>query len=421
MTTLPVVLTILAGLMTLVWATRHLKITIERKRGFVLRRSPWPEDRPAPRVSMLVAAKDEQETIARCLRSLLAQDYPNFEIIVVDDRSTDKTAEIVGGVARLAENISLIRVDELPEGWCGKNHAMHLAASRATGEYLFMTDADCEMTTAYAISAAVQLAQAETIDMLSVLPTLEIGSLWEAIVQPVAGGVMMIWCEPKRVNSSRRKAAYANGAFILVRREAYEAIGGHEAIRGLFQDDLLLARRIKSSGRALRVVRSDDLIRVRMYTKLSQILRGWTRIFLGTFGTVARLVASIALLLFMTLLPYGIASVGVVGWTQGWPGAWWPVCGLAGLASVAMQLSVIYRFYHLLDARPGLFWTYPLGGLVVLLTLLRALSTKLGGKGISWRGTDYSGASVAPSASADWSEPASNSSSGEGSGSNSSV
>ena len=227
-------------------------------------------------------------------------------------------------------------------------------------------------------------------DLLSVLPILEMKGFWENAVQPVCGGIMMIWFEPGKVNDPARRNAYANGAFILIKRSAYEAIGTHEAVKDRVNEDIHMADRVKRSGLKLRVVRNRGLYVVRMYTSLAQIIRGWGRIFFGTFVTFKRLFVSLLVLVVMSLLPWLTAAAGLIGAGLGLsPQSWWWACGIAGVAVALIQLSVIFRFYRLIGARASLTWTYPIGCSVALLALLVGLSKLRPGARVVWKQTSY--------------------------------
>ena len=387
-------LTVLTGLVFLVWGSRHLLIWREKGGGFLLTEDyPGPPEDP-PLVSVLVAAKDEAENIEACVRTMLDQDYPNFEMIVCDDRSVDGTGDIVERVAAEDPRVRLVRIQDLPEGWCGKNNAMNTGIRRARGEWICMIDADCRQTSDRTLSVAVQHAFDSGADMLSVLPILEMNGFWENVVQPVCGGVMMIWFHPDKVNDPDKPNAYANGAFMMIRRSTYDAIGGHDTVKDKLNEDMHMAGAVKHAGHKLRVARSKGLYLVRMYTSLRQIFRGWGRIFYGTFGTLQRLTISLLVLVVMGVGPYVSAALGLsmaAGGAAG--GAWWWACGIAGLAAAAMQISVIFRFYRLIDARPSLAWTYMLGCLVASASLLKALWSLRTGARVVWRNTSYSEAS----------------------------
>ena len=382
------VLTAVTAAVCAVWATRHWMIAREKHRAFVLNPACPGPPADAPMVSVVIAAKDEADNIGPCLRAMLRQDYPAFEVIVCNDRSTDGTAAAVEEVAAGDGRVRLIDIDALPPGWCGKNHAVHVGYRAARGEWLCTTDADCRQNSVRTLSVAMQHACDEGADLLSVLPQLEARGFWENVVQPVCGGVMMIWFHPDRVNDPSCPSAYANGAFILVRRSAYEAVGTHEAIKGLLMEDMHLARRIKQAGLSLRVVRGAGLYSVRMYSSLRGSLRGWSRIFYGSFGSLRRMVLSLLVLAVMGLLPYVAAAAGLTLAAAGaWPRWAWAAWAATGLAAAATQLSVIFRFYRLIRARPALAWTYPLGCLMAMLAVAGAIASLY--RGLTWKGTQY--------------------------------
>lgn len=390
MTPLAVTLTVLAACVALVWCTRHIKITLERRNGFLLKPGYGGPPDPAPRLSMIVAGKDEEGNIESCLRSLLMQDYPDFEVIVVNDRSQDATGEIAERIAAEDDRLRVLHVEELPEGWKGKNHAIQKGADMATGELLFFTDADCRQVSRHSLSAASQLLMDRGAGMLSMLPTLEMKGFWENVIQPLCAGVMMVWFEPGKVNKPGHNCSYANGAFILVRREVYDRLGRHESVRDALQEDLELGAKVKHGGQGLTVARSRGLYVVRMYTSLREIIHGWTRIFYGSFATPLRGTISMLLMFLMGLIPYISAAAGAAALIAGTePTGWWWACAIVGTAATGLQLSTIWRFYRLIDADESLFWTYPLGSIIVLYILLRSMAKHLPGSRITWKGTHY--------------------------------
>jgi cellulose synthase/poly-beta-1,6-N-acetylglucosamine synthase-like glycosyltransferase len=389
MTALWVLTGLVAGV-GLIWASRHIKIALEKRHGFLLTPDyPGPPN-PPPKVSLLVAAKDEEANLDACLESLLAQDYPDLEIIAVNDRSEDRTGEILDRHAAGSDRLRAVHVTDLPGGWKGKNHAMHVGMQHATGELLLFTDADARMLSSRAVSVAVQLLHDLGAGFLCLLPNLEMKGFWEGMIQPVASGVMMIWFEPARVNNPRRRTAYANGAFMLMRREVYRALGGHEAVKDDIQEDMEFARLAKQQGLGLTVARCRDLFTVRMYTTLGQMFRGWTRIFLGCFRSKTRLAVSLLLVLLMAVLPTGALLAGLIGGLAGLEPAeaFWAL-GLAGLIVVAMQSTVVVRFWRMVGANPRLFWSYTPGSILIAGCLLAALLKHLPGAKLTWKGTTY--------------------------------
>ncbi len=385
---LPAILTTVCLIVAIVWSTRHWLIGREARRNCVLTPDSPPLEGPRPRVSIFVAAKDEEQNITHCLTTLLGQDYDPFDVTVIDDRSTDRTAEFAQGLARRDARLHVMHVDQLPEGWCGKCHAMWKGVATTDSPWIVLTDADCRQLSPRTLSVAMRYATDTGADMLSVLPVLDMRSFWENVVQPVCGGVMMIWFQPDKVNDPAKPNAYANGAFILMKRSTYQAIGTHAAVRDKLMEDMHLAARVKQAGLKLRVVRSRGLYSVRMYTSLGQIFRGWSRIFFGTFGTLPRLTVSLVVMLLMGLLPYVSAIAGLSA-AFGGAGGWWAAAGLAGLGAVAMQLSVIYRFYKIVGAQELLAWSYPIGAGVVVASLLMGMSKHRRGAAVVWRNTRY--------------------------------
>ncbi len=383
-----VILLIVLGGITLVWASRHLMISRERRTGFVLTPPcPGPPE-AAPKISVVVAAKDEAANIETCLRTMLDQDYPDFEIVACNDRSDDETGAIIDRLAAEHSRLRAVHITELPDGWCGKNNAMQHGIRAATGEWICMIDADCRQLCDRTLSVAMQYAEDTAADLLSVLPILEMKGFWEYVIQPVCSGVMMIWFHPDKVNSPNKPNAYANGAFMLIRRSAYEQLGAHEAVKDRVNEDMHMAALVKREGLNLRVVRSRGLYLVRMYTSLREIVRGWTRIFFGTFGTAARLSVSLAVVTIMGVLPYLTLIAGVGAATATGQLGWWLVTILSA-AAVGLQVSVIYRFYALAGGKRALAWTYLLGCLVTMLCLGGALTKLRPGSRLQWRGTSY--------------------------------
>lgn len=388
MTILAGFLLVLSSVAVLVWASRHLMINVEKRTGFELTGQYAGPPQDAPAISVVVAAKDEEANIGTCVRSMLAQDYPHFEMVVSNDRSDDRTGAIVREIAQADGRLRLVNIETLAEGWFGKNHAMQNAVATTTGDWICLIDADCRFTSPRMLSVAMQYAMDKRADFLSVLPQLEMKGFWENAVQPVCSGVMMIWFHPDKVNNPAKPNAYANGAFMLMKRSTYQALGTHEAFKQCLNEDMHMARVAKEKGLALRVVRGGKLFSVRMYTSFRQIVRGWSRIFFGTFGTLKRLTISLAVMVIMGVLPYASAAAGLALAAAGAPASGlWLATGIVASLAAALQLGAIGRFYKLIGGRPGLFWTYPIACGVVVYALCLSLSRLRKGAVVTWRGT----------------------------------
>lgn len=388
MTALAIVIACISGGITLIWASRHLMVSRASAEDNVLRPGdPGPPEQ-APRIEVYVACKDEQDNIGPCVESMLRQDYPNFTVTVINDRSDDRTGEVAREIAARDPRVKVIDIESLPPGWCGKNHAMWTGIAAGEADWICMIDADCQQDSDRTLSTAMQYALDHRADLLSVLPKLKMRGFWENVVQPVCGAIMVFWFRPEEVNDPAKPDAYANGAFMLMRRDAYQAIGNHEAVKDQVNEDMHMALRIKQQGKTLRVVQNDGLYQVRMYTSLKQIVNGWSRIFFGCFGTMRRLMISLAVMSIMGVGPYLLAIGSWLGVALGGGGPWL-AAALVSTAAVGMQQSLIWRFYKLAQARQVATFGYSLGCSVAIVALIKAIGKLRSGGKIVWRNTTY--------------------------------
>lgn len=232
----------------------------------------------APRLSVIIPARNEQSNIATCLQGLLGQTYPKqaLEIIVVDDGSTDETSAIVRKLMDTHSQIRLIEAGSLPEGWKGKSHACWRGAGHAHGEWLCFMDADVTAMPELLLSA-VKYAEAEDYDLFTLFPFQEMLGFWERLLMPIAFLSFLFLVDPKRINDPQKKDALAVGHFILVKRAAYDATGGHQTIRSELLDDVALAGRFKGEGFRIHLGSGKKLVRTRMYSDLKDLWQGLTR------------------------------------------------------------------------------------------------------------------------------------------------
>src|SRR5579863_1130496 len=223
-------------------------------------------------VSVIVPARNEETCLGICLESLVAQTGVDSEIIVVDDHSTDRTREIAMSFAR----VRVIEAGPLPNGWTGKNNAVVSGARIAKGEWLLFTDAD---TVHLPGSLARSLAEAEHTGaaLLSYSPEQIVDGFWEKAVMPVIFAELASKYRPSQISDPKSSAAAANGQYILVTREAYDAVGGHTAVSKSLLEDVELARAVKQSGRKIFFRFGGDAVRTRMYRNFPQLREGWTK------------------------------------------------------------------------------------------------------------------------------------------------
>jgi len=229
-----------------------------------------------PRVSVVIPARDEEETVEQAVRSHLAQAYPDFEVIVVEDRSRDRTGEILSRLAKEDGRLTVLPGTDPPPGWIGKPHALHLGAEAAGGELLLFADADV-VYDPRALSEAVAYLESGSIALVCLLPRMEAKGFWENVLMPYVEGAYFGGLGFLANCDWPRWLAGGGGAGNLVRREVYEALGGHAALRSSVIDDVHLALNAKLAGYKTRVVRAEDRVRVRMYRGLAGVINGFTK------------------------------------------------------------------------------------------------------------------------------------------------
>lgn len=376
------------------WAVAGWSISYALRRRKVLRPGGSMR-RQAPRLSVVVAAKDEETNIEGCVRSLLQQDYPDLQIIVADDRSVDATPRLLARLAAESDGrVQVVSVTELPAGWFGKNNAVRQALRKATGSYYCFTDADCRLTHPAALTAAMDYALSEGADFLSINPTLLMPTAWERMIQPVCGAILLAWFPQHRVNKRHRRSAYANGQFMMLKREAYEALGGHESVRTQVNEDIHLARLAKERGLRLRTVDSEDLYTTRMYPTPRDSWRGWSRIFYGALGSPMRIALTVALLIGGVLGAWVSAVAAVAAAAAGVGGPSMTVLAWGWALIVLTMQATMVRVYRPFGV--GLLWslTFPAGGAVASAYLASAFLKSVGASSTTWRGTTYHGGNV---------------------------
>jgi GT2 family glycosyltransferase len=383
-----------AVLIGLLWVVRAVILEAAlRNRQVLGDRTHDAPPQPSPRVSIILAAKDEERNIEACIASLITQDYPDFEVIVVDDRSSDRTPVILRRLEKQhPDRLRVLRVDSLPDGWFGKHNAVRLGVAASTGEWMLFTDADCRQTSRRTLSLAMRDAIEHRVQFLSIIPTLEARTIWERIVQPVCAVVLIAWFRPGRVNDPRLPTAYANGAFMLMSRSCYNDIGGHEAVRTRINEDIHLARLAKRRGWWLRVVENDGLYLVRMYDSFAGAFHGWSRIFYGCLERPVSVASALSMVVVSVAVPWMsllVAAAGVAVAPAGEGHPWKSACLAWGAVVVLLQI-VTGRLYSAVGY--GFTWslTYVLGGGVTIGILFNALLKALGLTRTTWRQTTYS-------------------------------
>lgn len=344
-----------------------------------------------PLVSIIIPARNEQDNIRRCIEKVLAQDYPNFQVLVLDDRSTDATPAILAELSKDEPRLVVLFGEELPEGWAGKPHALHQAAKAATGQWLCFVDADTFLEP-NAISAAMNAAAETGADLYSMMTLQIMETFWERVIQPVIFTAISTGFSARKVNDPKQRAALANGQFILIRSSVYDAVGGHEAIKNQIVEDKALAEQVKWNGYRILMTDGYALAKTRMYTSLATIWEGWTKniylglkdsrssMLLGVFGAFV----AIMLTFFMPLWPVlGLVWLIFGGGTD----------ALLVLAQSALFWGIVFylraRVAQNMEISGWYALTAPLGAAVFGAMMFTSTWKSLSGRGITWKGRTY--------------------------------
>ncbi|NWF64470.1 MAG: glycosyltransferase, partial [Chloroflexi bacterium] len=274
--------------------------------------TPAPPPADAPLVSVCIPARNEETNIRRCVEAVLRQDYPNFEVIVLDDRSTDSTLTLLKDIASRDSRLIPIPGSDLPEGWAGKPHALYQAAKSARGEWLCFVDADTFLEP-FALSSIHSRTMELQADLFTVITNQILVTFWERVIMPLVLTALTVGFTPRKVNDPRRTDAISNGQFIFIKRSVYDAIGGHESVKDKIAEDQAIAHQVKSRGFRLILADGMRVMSTRMYTSFAGIWEGWTKniylglsihpglLLLGAFGALLGFLAAI-------FLPFWIAA-----------------------------------------------------------------------------------------------------------------
>ena len=331
----------------------------------------------APSITVIVPARNEAADIAATLESLLSQDYPNLQIIAVNDRSTDQTGDLITALAdQHPEQLRALHIAELPPGWLGKTHAMALAARQAPTDYLLFTDGDV-LFRSDAIRLSLANAVATHADHLITIPTTII-KRWDEAAILAFFQIFGLWgARPWRIADPKAKRdALGIGAFNLLRREAYLEIGGFEALRMEIVEDLGLGRRIKRAGLAQRIAFGRGLVRVHWASGVNGLVNVMTKNLFSAF----RFYVWLALLACLWLLVFCVAPVGLLFWSP------------TRIPAVFTFAAILWA-YRLLGRLSGLsswnVFALPFSAIIFAFALLRSMFTTLKQGGVIWRGTFY--------------------------------
>lgn len=349
-------------------------------------------DSELPFITVVVPARNEEGKIGRCIESLAVQDYPNFEIIAVDDRSQDRTGQIIQELAKKYPQVKCIAGKEAPHGWIGKCSALVQAvkhASQKENQWFLFTDADtCH--TPQSLRYAVTYATKNKAELISFMPVQELGSFWERAVMPVLLGSFLCGDPLNTINEHTNERAYAYGQYILIRRDVYEHVGGHESVHDQILDDISLARVVKKHGHLILSADGRLLYKVRMYTDLESLWQGWTKNLYALIECNPLYLITVIVLLNSAIVgPVLSAAFVATKFLQG------ETSGLGILAAeLVCQFVLLFTWYkrcseHYLGVDWRHFCMLPIGSLAVTALYLHSAYLVHSGHKVSWKGRRY--------------------------------
>jgi chlorobactene glucosyltransferase len=340
----------------------------------------FPDPTHTPRVSLLVPARNEARNIEGCARGLLAQDYPDFEVIVLDDESTDGTGEILARIAAEDDRLRVIHGQPLPAGWLGKNWACQQLSQVANGDYLLFTDADTRHDPLM-LRDSIAATVATHADLLSGMPHQEVKTWGEQLLVPILAWSFMAFIP--LVLAQRVRAAFlslAIGQFLLFRRSAYEKINGHESVRDKVVEDFELARNIKNAGLQWRFVDATARIHCRMYHNFREVFNGLSKNLFIVFGNIFFFALAWSALVISFLEPQLILLLALLGFVL-------PI-KLVWLSILAIGQAIL--LWGLTDLRFGFpvrqAALYPITIVLSVVIGLRSMFAHLFKRGVTWKG-----------------------------------
>ncbi len=351
--------------------------------GIGMSRLPWLSDvtpiasEGAPLVSIIFAARDEAEKLPAAIQTLLAQDYPRFEVVAVNDRSTDRTPVILHEIEQSSRNLIVTDIATLPAGWLGKPHALVAGFHQSHGEWLVFTDADVHFEPDV-LRRAIALAAERKWDHLTLLASVTMRGFWEITAISYFGLGFVFGNEPWLASDPRSARYVGVGAFQLVRRSSYEKSGGHARLRMDVIEDMKLGKLMKMAGFRSGVAVAEDIVRVRWHSGLRDVIRGVTKnmfaaVHYNPFFAAALMLLSVT----MSVLPFfGVAFAS--GWAR-------VFAGIAAGAAVLIHGAMIWST----DASPLYGLTHPLGALLFCWMVARSAIATLWRGGVIWRDTFY--------------------------------
>ena len=346
------------------------------------------KSKTTPKVSIILPARNEEDFIRECLDSLINQDYPNYEIIVIDDSSNDSTGEIISEYAKKNSKIIPVTAKPKPDGWMGKNWACMEGYQKATGELLLFTDADTKHSE-NVMSLAVAQLHSFNLDALSAIPKMVTFDFWTNITLPMISTFLHTRFSALNVNNPSKKTGYFFGSFFIMKKETYEKVGMHEGVKHEIVEDGALGKKVKESGHKMRMVRGDHLIDAVWARDKRTLWNALKRLMVPLYLQNGKIAIGIFFaVLFLLFIPFPILATSIIFPSENISAKILFVTSLISSiliytgATIEVKMGLRLRIIYALFA--------PLGSLTVVLGFLSGLIQAKGTSAVSWRGRSYS-------------------------------
>lgn len=370
------------------WAASILLLMLEQR--FV---PPLPADRyrdppPGnPKVSILIPARNEERNIARCLEAVLAQDYANFEVIVTDDQSEDRTAAMVQAYAQRDPRVRLIAGAPLPAGWKGKGWALWQAHQQARGDWVVLLDADTRLYPS-ALTQLLNFAIENKIDFLNPTPFFVLGSFWERVLQPFIWDFVLLRFPRILINWAKFPDNMAFGPCLVIRKSIYDAVEGHRRVCHSILEDVLLSKEIKKAGYKTYVVNGAAIYEVRMYTNLREVLNGWTKTAFASMNyNLPLMILAIVGMFCAAALPFLTLPIAAYAYIlNGSETAWWFLIAGAFQCTALLGRRFLKDVYYQFPLR--YIVTHPFAVFFVIYMQIDSTYKYYFGT-ITWKGRQY--------------------------------
>jgi chlorobactene glucosyltransferase len=382
----PTILTVCLWCLVFAWLV-SLALTLyglSRQRPLLASEHPGMSD--VPLVSVLVPARNEQHRVlGACIASILAQDYERFEVIAVNDRSTDETGAILERFAKSDPRLRVIEGRELPAGWLGKPYAMHQAFAEARGEWILATDADM-IFEREALRTAIERTEEANGEAMTLIPRFEAGSFWERVMIPTWAWVFLMFTLFFRINNPKAQGAAGIGGFFLMRRRVLLRVGGYEALKDEVMEDVRLAEMIKRSGARMLTGYAPHLLSTRMYSNFREMWECCTKNwFSGVKFSLPFALWCVLSMYLLAVVPPLIALACAIGIATGGGADLWRLLIPAAL-SWLLQVLVLAIVSIRSAVSPAYALTAPMG-LGLLYAMLFDSSIRItSGRGVTWKG-----------------------------------